>query len=503
MKVTLIHSRFAEGNSICPPLGILGMGTLLVQHGHHVQLFDLDASRVDPIPAIKTFKPDVIGISMMTTGYLQTAALLTKLKAEIPECVYGMGGVHASSLPERTLREFGLDFVCIGEGEYTLLEVVEHLASGKSLHGIKGILYKENNDIRHNGIRPFIEDLDALPYADRTLLDFERYLTPPGVLKGYFLPRSTSCMTSRGCPFHCIYCDSHEVFGRRYRRRSVAHVIGEIEWLVKEFGVTGFLFMDDIFTLDRQWVHHFCDNLLARNLSILWGCVTRVDMVDEGLLRKMKRAGCRHIEYGVESGSERMLTVLKKGFTKEQIRNAFQLTRRVGIRTFAAGMLGIPGQTIKDIEETEAFLKEIKPSFVHFFFTTPFPGTELWDIALEKGWLSPDVDFSRDWDFRSTSYPAVEMGISKEELRKIRSRLQNKMFFRNYVHLRNMKFVSTIVAALAASPIATVRTVRKVMKTKRVDDLVEFALTQFRLQQELRTLREKNNALSGKRRSTS
>ena len=492
MKVTLIHSRFAEGNSICPPLGILGIGTLLKRHGHQVQLFDLDVFRSDPLPAIKEFGPDLIGISMMTTGYPQTMALLPRLKAQMPGCVYGMGGIHASSLPERTLAEFGLDFVCVGEGEYTLLDVCERLGSGTSLEGVKGILYRDSNGkVRDNGRRPLIENLDELPYADRTLLDFEFYLTPPGVLKGYFLPRSTSCMTSRGCPYRCIYCDSHEIFGRRYRRRSVEHVIGEIEWLIKDFGVTGFLFMDDIFTLNQEWVHRFCDTVLARNITFLWGCVTRVDTVSEGLLRKMKRAGCRHIEYGVESGSERILKTLKKGFTKEQIRKAFALTNRVGIRTFAAGMLNVPGQTMEDIEETKAFLEEIKPSFVHFFFTTPFPGTELWDMAIEKRWLRPDVDFSRDWDFRSTQYPAVPMGMDREELRRIRAALQNWTFFRNYVHVRNLRFAGSMASALLSSPLETLKVIGKVLRTKRVDDLVEFGLTQYRLQQEHRVRNQK------------
>ena len=480
MRISLVHARFQEGNTILPPLGILSIGTVLRGRGHEVQVVDLDPLREDRTDEVVSFRPDLVGVSAMTTGYKGAERLLHGLDERLGDVPIGMGGVHATAMPERILSECPVDFVVVGEGERTMEEVCVRLEQGEALDGVAGVVLPSSDGPGRWTRRRLIADLDEIPHPDRGLIDFDWYLIPPGVIKGYYLPKSTSCMTSRGCPHRCIYCGSHEVFGRRVRRRSVTHVIDELDELVRRFGIKGIYFVDDVFTLKSRWVEEFCDTLGRMPWKLTWACVTRVDQVSEPLLRSMKQSGCIHVEFGVESGSEKVLERLRKGYTIPQIKEAFGAARRVGLRTFTSGILGTPDETMEDIEATRSLLDELRPDFTHFFFTVPFPGTELWDEAVERKWIDRDSPFHEGWDFRTAEVTPVFMGIDGERLREIRSRLQNRMLLRNYLHTNNLRFAMSLSWMILRYPREAVRSLRAALRTGRIDHLIERTLTHYR-----------------------
>jgi radical SAM superfamily enzyme YgiQ (UPF0313 family) len=203
-------------------------------------------------------------------------------------------------------------------------------------------------------------------------------------------------MTSRGCPYRCLFCDRPHL-GKKFRARSAINVVDEIEECVKK-GIGEFIFYDDTFTIDRQRVFDICDEILRRKLDIMWDIRTRVDNVDKVLLERLKAAGCARIHYGVESGNPEILKVLRKGITIEQVERAFKLTKEAGIATLAYFMIGSPGETRSQILETIKFARKLAPDFVHFSIATPYPATPLYQIGLEGGQLKNDYwrEFARN-----------------------------------------------------------------------------------------------------------
>ena len=408
------------------------IGAVLEKAGHSVQIIDPVPEDTSFVQIVRDFDPQIIGVSIMTASYSLAAGLLRKLKQNIPYALYCAGGAHVTALPVETMDELNLDFTVIGEGEFTMREVCEIIENGGDLHGVKGIVYQNGSAVVNNGPRDLIQNLDDLPFPGRHLLsDFEKYLVPPGILRGFYFEHSTAIITSRGCPYHCIYCGSHLIFGRKIRRRSVDNVIGEIEHLVREYNVKALYFLDDIFTLDSRWVTEFCRQLQERKISISWGCQTRVSMISEELLYTMKGVGCVLIEFGVESGSEKVLEILKRKTPIKAIFKAFNLVRKTGLRSSAFFMLGNPGETLKDINQTFKVAKKIKADWTSFGFTIPLPGTELDRMAQENSWYDRDWNFieAADYEFK----PPMEINFTKEELVAIRNRIRNYFIIRNHL----------------------------------------------------------------------
>lgn len=481
MRISLIYSRL--NTSIQVPLGLLWIAAVLENEGHKVQVIDPISAKIDYVDLITKFRPDLIGVSIITTEYQKAAEIFGKLQKAIPDALYCAGGVHATALPQRTLEDFNLNFVVAGEGEYVLRDVCANIEHGRPFESVNGVCYKKDGKYIQNPRYELIKNMDELPLPARHLLDMEWYLTPPGLVRGALLKRSAGLLAARGCSYECIYCGSNNIFGRRVRKRSVQNVVGEIEFLIKKYSIDGYYFYDDTFTIDKNYVLEFCRMLKERRITLKWGCQIRVNTVWEDVLKEMRETGCMQVDIGVESGSDNVLKNLKKGTNVETVKKAFKMIRKSGIRTLATFTLGNPGETKEDIELTRKLAGEISPDYVRFFYLTPFPGSELYDDALRNNWIDRDVKFSQAWQIRQADDPVMSINFTRKELRKIRADLQNNFLLGNYCSLirDNWRFAFIMIGVILRHPVRAFKEIIRVFRTGRIDYIIEAILEWYRL----------------------
>jgi len=384
MRILLVN---APGKEIkVEPLGLEYLASSLKVNGFEVTLIDATIeglSEKEYFHQIRKIKPDVIGITMTTVSLNQDLRGLRIAKKACPDAKIVVGGPHPSAVPTELMESVkDIDFVVIGEGEITIVELVRALSQGKeNFNEIDGIAFRDKEGvIRLTSPRKLISNLDEIPIPTREFINFKKVKPglPFGRRKFYSI-----IMTSRGCPYRCIYC-SKPVFGRTYRYRSVENVLEEIEYLVS-LGVKEIRFHDDTFTMIPKRTLKLCEELIKRKYDLIWSCTTRADRISKELLKKMKEAGCYHIAYGVESGSQKILNMAKRDMKVEQIEKAFQITKEVGIETSAFVMVGLPGETKETLEETLLLIKKIKPDFFNVSEVGIFPKTELCEIARKEG----------------------------------------------------------------------------------------------------------------------
>jgi radical SAM superfamily enzyme YgiQ (UPF0313 family) len=484
MKISLLNSQVLDGNNVVPPLGLLYVAAVLERAGHELHVIDADPDFDDTIVSkVLEFDPDLIGLAFLTPGYQKALGLSKKLKQALPDKIYCSGGFHTTVKPVETLNGLGLDFVVVGEGEDTIVDACERLSGGRDLEGVKGVMYRRNGEVVDNGRRELIEDLDSLPFPARHLIDMSPYLKPPGIIRGHADGNQTTIVTSRGCAYRCIYCGSHNMFGRRSRLRSAKNVVDEMEYLKKTFGMKGIYFCDDSFTFSPKRVNEFCNELIERKLDMKWACHSRVDQTGRNLLRKMKQAGLVQLDFGVESGSTKILKVLGKGGAGDrtgEIKKSFKLCNEFKIRTLATFIVGNPEETEKDIQESFDLAKEIKADYTAFYFLTPYPGSEIYKTAIEKGWLDQDLPFSEIWSHRQPEMPLISITFEKEHLSRIRRRLQNYFFTRNYFsNARNFRFYFILLFIILRNPKIIFASVMKLFKTRRLDYVAEAFNAQY------------------------
>lgn len=403
MKILLINppqvTKYPQ-----PPLGLAIMAAVLENSGYDVKILDLPALGLSEISfsgIIQGEKPDVVGITAMTPTINSAISIATKVKEVDASIMVILGGHHATILPEETLRSIpDIDIVVREEGEQTMLQLVKVLDEGSSnMEHVLGITYRNGSYVRSTPTRPIL-DLDALPFPAFHLLPTGKYCPhPPFGRLSPFMP----IITSRGCPYRCIFC-SKSVFGKKYRAHSRTYVVNEIQYLIEKFHVKEIKFYDDVFTMNKKRAIEICAELKERKIDIPWTCETRVNLVDRKLLRIMKAAGCYAIAYGVESGNQGILNNLKKDITTEQALKAFELTHETGIETVAYFMIGSPGETPETIKETIEFARKLDPDFAQFSITTPYPGTELFDLVSREGWMP------EEWD--KYVYAKLDAGLS-------------------------------------------------------------------------------------------
>ena len=327
-------NRWQQG-CLMPPLGIGYIAAAVEQAGHRVRILDAyaeDVTQQQLIDRLREMRPDVTGFTFTTENRFEAFESIRLCKKMLPETTTVAGGPHASLAADDTLTHIPeLDYIVRSEGEVSMVNLLLALENNSEIESVTGISYRKEGGVVHNPQTGFIEDLDSLPFPARHLYNHPQYnfhMDVPGKGK---LP-AANIMTSRGCPFHCVFCASTINWGRRFRLRSPENIVEEIEYLKKEFGVRAIWFFDDTFTAKRSQTETLCDMILQKNLDISWFCEIRVDTVDRELLALMKKAGCYFIGFGVESGSQRILDeVIGKKISLDQVENIRQWSKKLDI----------------------------------------------------------------------------------------------------------------------------------------------------------------------------
>jgi len=391
VRISLVSPKWNKMVNSYPPLGLGYLAAVLEREGHQVRIHDFGLTPNTPleedIQDIEEFAPHLVGITSMTNVY-HSALETARLVKERMGCPVVMGGPHPTVFPQRTVQEPWVDYVVYGEGEETLVELVRALEGQMDLEGVQGLCFKRNGEVILNPARPLIRDLDGLPFPARhlyRLLDYPLF-APNG-------ERMLTLLSSRGCPYNCSYCFKG-IVGRTYRQRSPDNIVAELRLLIQRYDIRNFYFIDDLFTLDLRRLDALLDRFIEERLDIRWQCLARVDRVTPQILRKMHRAGCRQIHYGIESGNQEVLDRVGKGITLEQVRRAIAWTAEAGIRSKGYFMLGLPGDTEETIRQTIELAAELPLDEAMFSITTPFPGTRLWDELVRK---HPGTEFTPDF----------------------------------------------------------------------------------------------------------
>jgi len=391
-KILLINPE----KKLHPPFGLLYLASSLEKAGFTPDMIEIPQSARSfenksafVHEKIVLLDPCFIGITCMSAQAPLVKQLAAAIKKSFPDIKIVIGGVHPTTMPYQVMN-WGADYVVSGEGEHTMVELAGHVIHNSiGIEQIKGVHFRKGNDVIFTGERGFITNLDELPRPAYQLSSRERFTKRKGEIRGTWL-RCAWIMTSRGCPSRCTFCAGHSFFGKTVRERSLDNIFSELDFLVKEFRIEAFYLLDDTFIIKKDRVIKFCERLKGKYPGLRWGCQARVNFFDETIARALKNSGCIQVDFGVESGSQRILDLLKKGIKVQQTRKAFLACRKYGLKTLATIMIGNPTETLEDVNETRQLLREITPDFVAVYYTTPFPGTELYNLAREKGFVSDE-----------------------------------------------------------------------------------------------------------------
>jgi anaerobic magnesium-protoporphyrin IX monomethyl ester cyclase len=372
------------------------------------------------------FVPDLLIISV-TSPTIELDMKACKIAKELdPDIITAAKGAHFSVLDVDSLERFPqLDFVIQRETEFIFKEIVEK----GELDSIAGITYRKNGEIIKAKTRPFLKDLDSLPFPDRSLIRNELYVRP-----------DTQCMqttiqTNAGCPSQCVFCLAQRVSGAKVRSRSPKNIITEIHECIDKYKINNFFFRADTFTINKKIAIGLCKEILERMMDINWVCNGRVDTLDAEILAWMAKAGCWLMSIGVESGSPEILKHMKKGTNLDQTRKAIRLCREAGIKTYMLFVMGLPWETKETLRETIDFAKEIDGDFLEFSLAVPFPGTEFYEIALKEGLFKLE-----DLNNFDNMKPIVNtFSLSKEELLAMRDKGLREFYLRPRYIVRTLK----------------------------------------------------------------
>jgi len=392
-----VHVGRKRPKGCLPPLGVGYLAGVLRQQGNPVFYIDAMGSGLsveETVEKVVGYSPDIVGISCMSSRGASTAyGLVSRLRDRLPRVFLVMGGAHVTSFGELALRECpALNAIIPSEGEYIFAELVHALEENRPLHQVPGVILRdERGVIQRNPEAPLPGELDRIPFPDRAIYDKTLYY-PLMNLGMNSLEPATSIITSRGCPWNrCRFCFRGGYHDPKYRRRSPENVVDEIESIVRDTGVRQFKFLDDNFCINTKWITRFCDLLDERGLSIRWSVLGRVDTVREVMLDRMAKSGCASVQFGVESGNQRLLDLMDKGITLEQICQAVAWAKKAGLMTMATCILGLPTETPAEADQTIRFACGLNVDFMFFFPYAPLHGTVLAEMARKEGIVYDDV----------------------------------------------------------------------------------------------------------------
>jgi len=386
---------------------------------------------------VNRLAPDFIAMECSTPSIDHDLASVRKIKELRPRTFVALMGSHATYFHKQLLEEHPeVDAVIRGEFEITIREIALALKDGRSLAEVTGLTFRDGASVRVTPDRPFDFELDSWPYPARDIVPIEKYQTAQ-----YQGTNGTFMLSSRGCPYRCTFCLwPGTMVGRDFRARRPQSVVDEMEHLVKKYGVDDIYFDDDTMTIDRERLLEICRLIQERDLKVHWIAMGRVDTVDEELLRAMRNAGCDNIYLGVESGSQEILKRLKKGIQLSQVERAFQVARKVGIKTQAFFMLGGPGETKETLKETIDFAVRLDPDNAQFAAAVPYPGTEMYEEATRKGYLKAET-----WeDYAARDIVLETETLSRLDLEKARLEAYRRFYLRPRFVLRTLRRLTSV-----------------------------------------------------------
>ena len=422
------------------PLGTLYIASSLLRAGHDVRFINgAFTKRDDILDQIKAFRPDFVGLYSTTFGWDKAKQTASDVKKIDPGVFIAVGGPYPIAVKGRCLEEkpVNIDAVISGEGEISVVEMLERLGEGKSLERVQGVIYRENGKIIDNGSRALIEDLDSLPFPARELLgDAMSYVPPPAT---YRRKPVAVMITSRGCNRRCIFCfqiDKERKSGIRYR--SVENVIEEIEHVLSQ-GYREIKFIDDTLAADYQRAMDLALEIKRRGLDFTWFASACVNQVDRPLLQAFKEAGCWAVLFGAESGVQKDLNAIRKGTTVEQIEKAVRAAKDAGLTVLTPFLFGIPGQTYEDGLKSIEFACELNPDIANFHAITPFPGTELYDNIEKYGTMSGELT---DYTYQGIAF--VPHTMTREQVAELRQIAFKKFYSRPSFLLKRLLSIRTV-----------------------------------------------------------
>ena len=428
--------KYIEGNTI--PLGIMSIAAVIQRDMPDVDVQIIDGMAEDLTPGnllnkILKSNPDIIGIRSFTYNINDALLLSEWIKTKNPNIKIAIGGVHATQLPQDVIQVSSIDFVFRGESEYAFRDLV----SGKPHSEIDGLVFKEpDGSVVTNPSFGIIVDLDELPMPAYNLVDMHRYYPVAGQCHRF--PASTM-ITTRGCPGRCIFCSS-SVSGRKIRKRSAQNIFDEIMFLIENYGINEIVFGDDVFTSDKDRVLEFCRLIKENKVDILWDCSTRVQFVNEELMREMKEAGCSEISFGVESGDEHILKAIKKGQTLHQVKEKVEMAKRIGLETKCSFILGFPQDTMETMQKTIDFAIELDPHIVSFYIACPYPGTAMYQWAIEN-----DSILTTNWSYYDQGHHIMQIpNATSEQIDHMFKRAYQSFYHRFRFVLKRLGMIRSV-----------------------------------------------------------
>jgi anaerobic magnesium-protoporphyrin IX monomethyl ester cyclase len=402
MVKILFINPFSWSKNEYPPLGMGYLISSVKQAGYaDVELLDMGVVGHDLSYAagfINKYDPDICGISLYSTNVFLAYELISAIKENNSRRITVVGGPHATAMPERTMEECGgIDYLVAGEGEVTIVELLQALFNGGEIGKIRGILYRKYGETIKTPPRPLIQDLDSVQFPDREAFKKYKYAYDPVVKSTPVAP----VITGRGCPYDCAFCSSKAVWGRSFRRRSPENLVEELCVLRRRYNVREIDFVDDLFVLNRDWLERFYECLEKEKLDITWRCLARPDKVNESDFRKLRKHGCHMVKFGVESGNDSILRSINKGFTTRDVINANDAAKKAGLNVQNFFIFGHREDNMETARQTLEFAKKLNSDVVSFFVLVPFPGTHNYEFLPEN----EKYDWKRMGYYHSDSLP--------------------------------------------------------------------------------------------------
>ena len=396
---------------ITPPLNLMYLASSLEEKSYSVKIIDddlLQKGYENVSKQAEKLNPQLVGVTATTSTIKSALKYLELIKNILPESLTVIGGPHTTFMPYETLKNSdNLDVVVIGEGEETMVDLADHATQNiEDINDVNGIVYRDLKDgnLRTTEKRPLIKDLDKLPFPARHLVPFDSY--------GVSQEQTGGIITSRGCVYNCNYCSSSLIMGKKFRSRSPGNVVDEIEELIDTYHINDIGFMDDTFMLNKKRASDIADEIKARDLDLTFVASSRVDRVDKSLLENLKSSGLKTIYYGVESGSQRILDLMKKGITLKNVEDAVKMAKDVNLEVLTSFILGYPGETEEDMNTTIDFSTKLDSDYCQYSILTPFPGTPIYKDLIEKNLID-----NEDWDRYTVLKPILkynELGLNKK-----------------------------------------------------------------------------------------